>query len=225
MHLDKLNFKKQDFWAKIIVVLAIIIYFVFGLYNLSKFVTTDEHYWINERIIQYWQALHKQDWKMTYINDKPGITLAYISGLGLFWEPHPDLYIEKLEKHISIYNPGETLRLNFIFRLPLLIFNGLFCLFLFWLIKKVTENDWIAAFTASFILLSPILLGISRIVNPDSLLWNLSFASILSFFLYLKSEQKKFALLTTFLLGLLLITKYTSVILFPFFFHILSEQE
>lgn len=218
MPLNKLNLKKEDFWAKFVVFLAIVIYFAFGSYNLSRFITVDEHYWINERIIQYWHSVKKQDWKMTYINDKPGITLAYVSGIGLFWEPHPDLYIKKLEKHISLHNMEDTLRLNLIFRLPLLIFNGLFSLFLFWLVKKVTENDWIATFTASFILLSPILLGISRIVNPDSLLWNFSFASILSFFLYLKNGQKKFALLTAFLLGLLLLTKYTSVILFPFFF-------
>ena len=221
MNWIKLKCQKQGFLPKIVVALAIIIYFAFGLYNLTKFITVDEHYWINERIIQYWQAIKRQDWKMTYINDKPGITLAYISGLGLIGEPHPDLYIKKLEKHISLHNLEDTVRLNLFFRLPLLIFNGFFCLFLFWLIKKVTENEWIAAFTASFILTSPILLGISRIVNPDSLLWNFSFAAIFSFLLYLKNKQKKIAFLSAFLLGLLLATKYTSIILFPFLFMLI----
>jgi len=220
---DKLRvFVKKTFFywdfPKIILVLALCFYFIFGSYRLTKFFTTDEHYWIHERILQYWQGIKRLDWKMTLINDKPGITLAYISGLGLFAEPHPDLFIEKTEKHITQYDVANTERLNLIFRLPILIFNGLFSIFLFWIIKKNVDDAWTALLAAILILLSPVLLGISRIVNPDSLLWAFSTASILSFTAYLRFREKKYAALTLIFLAASILTKYVAVVLFPFLF-------
>ena len=205
-------------FAKIVLVATLVIYFSFGSYRLTKFVTADEHYWIYERIPQYWKALSQRKLKKTLINDKPGITVALVSGAGLFFEKHPELYIDKPEKHISVYDPVVTERLNLIFRWPILLFNGLFSVFFFWIIKKLTDSDWIALWTSGLILLSPVLLGISRIVNPDSLLWVFSSAAVFSFFTYLKGEEKKYVALTSVFLGLSLLSKYSSVFLIPFFF-------
>ena len=207
-----------------LIILVLVTYFSFGLNHITKFNTADEDLWISNpvtgRIHNYWNALSDRDWKETRINDKPGITLAYISGIGLLFEKDPEAPIVRnvTGEEFKIYDPGETEKKNFIFRLPLLIFNGLFALLLFWLVKKLTENSWIALLTFSFILLSPILLGISQIINPDTLLWPFSFASIISFFLFLKTIRWKYSLLAGLFLGLSLLSKYTSIVILPFFF-------
>jgi len=208
-------------FTKIVLIAALALYFAFGSYRLAQFVTADEHYWIYERIPQYWKALSEGKLKKTLINDKPGITLAYVAGPGLFFEKHPELYINKPEKHISVYDPAVTERLNLTFRWPVLIFNGLFSLFFFWIIRKFTDNSWIALWTSVLILLSPVLLGISRIVNPDSVLWVFSAGATFSLLAYLKSEEKKFAVLSSAFLGLSLLSKYSSVFLIPFFFSVI----
>lgn len=98
--------------------------------------------------------------------------------------------------------------------------NGLILLLLFFLITKIT-NPWIALWATTLAALSPILLGISQIVNPDSLLWSFGAAAIFSFLALLKSEgeklEKKFLWLTLFFTGLAILTKYVALILLPFF--------
>jgi len=215
--------KKSDkIYVAVFLVVAFVIYLSFGLYHLTKFQTADERYWMyedpkNGRIYAYWDAIRNGNWENTYINDKPGVSLAYVSGIALFFKNKPaeNLFSEK--SYERIYNPQEIEKTHFLFRLPLLIFNGLFCLLLFWLIKKFTENHWIALWSTIFILLSPILLGISQIVNPDSVLWSFSAGAIFSFFAYLKSKEKKFIFLSALFLGFSLLTKYSTIILIPFF--------
>lgn len=212
--------KNKKMMIRLFLFIVVVFYFLFGFYRLAKFETTDEHYWIQERIPQYWNAVLEGKWKKTLINDKPGVSLAFISGFGLLFENHPELYI-KSEKHISVYNPANTERLNAIFRLPILIFNGIFSLFFFWIIKKITQNQWLALWFSILILLSPVLLGISRIINPDSLLWVFSAATIFSFIAYLRLYEKKFIAYSSLFLGFSLLSKYIASILFPFLFILL----
>jgi len=210
--------------------IPLFIYFFFGLQHLTQFETADEHLWmydpIKGRIHNYWDAIENRNWAATRINDKPGITLAYVSGIGLLFEKNPEERIVERDTYFRVYNPKKTEEINFLFRLPILIFNGLFCLFFFWIIKKLTDSDWLALIFSSLILLNPILIGISQIVNPDSLLWTFSTASFLSFLTYLKKEEKRYAILSSTFLGLSLLSKYSSVMFIPFFvltiaFHVL----
>ncbi|MDO8566269.1 MAG: phospholipid carrier-dependent glycosyltransferase [Candidatus Moranbacteria bacterium] len=191
-------------------------YFFFGLQHLGKFITADEHYWVYERVPQYWDAVANSKWKKTFINDKPGVSLALVSGIGYFLDPDSKtLCVESNAKILTC----QTNRVEAIyrdFRLPLLILNGCLLFLLFFLIVKLT-NPWIALWTTLLSALSPILLGISQIVNPDSLLWSFGMVAIFSFFALLKSEEKKFLWLTVVCTGLALLSKYTALILFPFF--------
>lgn len=227
---------KMDRRGKVIAVLLAVMlaaYFCFGLNHLTRFETADEHYWTysnynngdywkenNGRIWQYWNAVSRGDWKMTRINDKPGVTLAYVSGIGSYLKT-------RLERGIlsgaiaPLAGPEKAQLVNLYFRLPLLIFNGLFSLFLFFLVRKLTKNDWIALLTAGFILLSPILLGISQIINPDALLWLFAFSSLVSFLIFLEDPSWKYALSAGFFFGLALLSKYSSIILLPFLFAVL----
>ena len=114
-----------------ILLAAVTIFFSFGFFHLSKFETTDEHLWKYDRIGKYWNSLKEKNWEGTYINDKPGITVALISGIGLLSEPDPKEN-EKLKnispseaKLFEQYDYTQTEKTNFRFRLPVLIFSTL----------------------------------------------------------------------------------------------------
>lgn len=196
---------------------ALAIYFSFGFYHIGKFLTVDEHHWLYRRVPQYWSGILEQKWKLTYVHEKPGITLALVSGTGLLKYPDPVKYVDGHRPSVTKETASMEAFLT-AFRLPLLIFNGFFSLFFFWALRKITANAWIALWSAMLILLSPVLIGITQIVNADALLWTFSTATLLSFVVYLKTGEKKMAALTALFLGLSMLTKFTAVILMPFLF-------
>jgi len=201
-----------------ILALSVCLFYAFGAYHLGKFKTADEYYWIQERVPQYWDALSSQNLKKTLINDKPGISVALVSGAGLLFEEAPIRYLTKVDDDLKTYAVEKSERVNLAFRLPILIFNGFFLIFFFWIIRRTTENRWIALWSVILMSLSPILIGISQIINPDSLLWAFSTAAIFSYFALLKTGEKKFIFLTSLFAGFSVLSKYTADILFPFFF-------
>lgn len=206
--------------VKFLLCIAVVIFFIFGFYHLPNFISADEHFWLPgsgaERIEDYWKAIADRDWVDTRINDKPGITLAYTSGIAMLFDD-ADGQIIKRDNTYKQFDPARTQKINFLYRLPILLLSGFFSFFFFWIIKKITGNEWLALWSVTGILLSPILLGMSQIVNPDSLFWIFGFASLLSFYAFLQFQKKKFAFLATLFLGLSLASKYTSIIFIPFF--------
>ena len=202
----------------LLLLLSVGLFFSFGFYHLTKFVTADEHYWTYERVPQYWQALGDFNLKKTLINDKPGITVAMFSGIGLLFGENPADHTTKVDEDLRTFNVSQTEKMNLAFRLPILIINSLLLLYLFWIIKKVTDNEWVALWSIVLTALSPILIGISQIINPDALFWSFSTAAIFSYLAVLKHNQKKFIFLTALFLGLAMLSKYTANILLPFFF-------
>ncbi|MCX6761916.1 MAG: glycosyltransferase family 39 protein [Candidatus Moranbacteria bacterium] len=215
-------------------IVSLSLYFSFGFHHIAKFETADEHYWIYDatagRIHDYWDAIAKKDWSRTRINDKPGVMLAYISGIGIFFEDGLQKRVTTPGNYESAFSSAETEKINFAFRAPLLIFNGLFALFLFWAIKRLTENKWLAMTAVILILLNPIIIGVSQIINPDSLLWIFSFSSLVSFLNYLKYRKRSDVILCSLLLGFALLSKYSAVIFIPFFFvvmlvYLLQEKQ
>lgn len=215
--------------APLLLIIPLGIYLFFGLQHLTQFETADEHYWMysntnnnnywvanNGRIQQYWSALAKGDWKKTRINDKPGITLAYVSGVGAWFKTQLEQDIVT-GKQPALTKMDKALHVNWYFRLPLLLFNGFFIFMLFFLVRKLTSSGLVAFITSSFLYTSSIVIGISQIVNPDALLWEFTFAATLSFLIYLEYQQRRYAVFAALFLGLSLLTKYSSVILLPFF--------
>jgi len=211
---------------KILLLASIVCFYAFGLFHISKFETVDEHFWKYDRVPQYWSALKNREWKKTHINDKPGISVALVSGVGLLFENPITHRIrdEKITKNevYTVYDSNRTEKINFSLRFPILLFNGLFIFFFFWIIRKITENDWLALFASVSIALSPILIGISQIINPDSLLWSFSFASILSYLALIKIKKLKFLILSIVFTGFSLLSKYSANILFPIFLSLIT---
>jgi 4-amino-4-deoxy-L-arabinose transferase-like glycosyltransferase len=209
----------------LLLLISLSLYFSFGFYHIAKFETADEHYWLYDpvegRIHDYWNAIGKRDWFSTRINDKPGVMLAHVSGIGILLEDNLHKRAIEPADYQSAFSSAETERINFAFRAPLLIFNGLFSLFLFWLIKRLTENRWLALMAVTLILLNPIIIGVSQIINPDSLLWIFSFSALLSLLTYLKYRKKIDVALCALLFGFALLSKYSAVIFIPFFFFVM----
>lgn len=214
---------------KYLVFAVLATYFFFGFQHLSQFVTADEHYWVYERIPQYWDAIAEGKWKKTFINDKPGVSLALVSGVGYLLHPDSPTLCAENNAKILVCRTDQIGATHRDFRLPILIVNGFILLLLFFLITRIT-NPWIALWTTLLTALSPILLGISQIVNPDSLLWSFGAAAIFSYFALLKSEEKKFLWLTILFTGLAILAKYVALILLPFYltlavFRFLTTEE
>lgn len=197
------------------------LFFLLGLLHITQFETADEHYWISERIPQYWQAIHDGKWKKTLINDKPGVSLALISGPALLFFDDTIYYKDASERNNTPPKqlpPDVSEKIFLAFRLPILIVNTLLLFYFFWALKRIFRNTSIAILSVIFIALSPTLIGISQIVNPDALLWSLGFAATLSFLLFLQENRFLYIALAAFFFALSILSKYTAMVFVPIFF-------
>lgn len=194
--------------------------FYFGFHRLENFSGVDEPYWSYHRVPGFWNAVSNAKWKNTNISDKPGIPLAIISGAGLpFIGENPKTY-DAIRYEPKTPEQIKRIRdIYFDLRLPVFLFTLAMLPVFYFLIKKLLGKN-IARFSLLFIGFSPILLGISLIINSDAMLWILSALSTLSLFVFLKNNERKYLILSGFFLGLSVITKYVANILFVYFFLI-----
>jgi hypothetical protein len=207
----------------ILLFISVFLFLAFGLFHLTKFETADEHLWKYGRIKQYWQSIENRDWEKTYINDKPGITVALFSGFGLLLEPNPEnhkISDPSLTQNglFNLYDTKKTDFINLIFRLPVLIVSALSFFLFFYLAWKASNSLWFSLFIVMFLAMNPVLVGISQIVNPDSFFWIFGGLSVFSFLALLKTQEKKFVVITGLLTGFALLSKYTAITLFLFYF-------
>lgn len=209
---------------KIIVFLAVSAVFAvnifFGFPRLSKYSSVDEPYWTYNRTPDFWRAIAEQRWKNTNINDKPGITVVEISGVGLFSGIKPLAYKSIRQEAKTQRASREIIKMNFFLRLPIYLTGLLFLGFFYFFLKKLFNRP-IAVISLIFIGLSPIILGISLIINPDALLWGFLPLSILSYLAYQEKNQRKYLIFSGIFLGLSLLTKYVANILFVYLFGLI----
>lgn len=212
---DWKNFGRKLIW--ILMLLPLAAYFHFGLEHLTQFETSDEFLWYSEgRIQKYWTALGEGDWRSTNINDKPGVTLAIISGSAIFRETTPPPDVFDGNRKLAQFPLEEIDRAHFNYRFPILLFNGILALYLFWVISKMTKNNWMALFSVTLILMQPILIGISQIINPDALFWSFAIALLFTFLAFLETGSLVLAFLSILFMGFTLASKYVGIIFFPF---------
>lgn len=192
--------------------------FYFGYSRLTNFSGVDEPYWSYGRVPNFWNAIKTAKWKNTNICDKPGITIAAVSGAGLpFLGENPKTF---KSLRYEAKTPEQLQQINDIYyhlRLPVFLFTLLILPLFYFLIKKLLGKN-AARFATIFIGLSPVLLGISLIINSDAMLWILTALSTLSLFVFLKDNERKYLLVSGFFLGLSVITKYVANVLFIYFF-------
>ncbi|MFA5776851.1 MAG: glycosyltransferase family 39 protein [Parcubacteria group bacterium] len=209
-------FKKRGILATLIILSVIALNLGFGSYHLAKFAAVDEPLWTHDRIPKFWTNVLDGEFNKTMVSDKPGITVAIISGAAMNWT-NPTYYKSSswdgnaLEEYLGLEN------LNFNLRFPILFFNCLMLLVFYFFIKKLLGKT-VALISFILIGLSPLLLGISTIVNPDSLLWIFAPLSLIAYLDYLKEHRNKYLYWTGIFLGLAVLTKYVANILYVFFF-------
>lgn len=215
---------KKRITTLLIFIVIIISSLYFGLPRLHNFTGVDEPYWSYGRVPKFWTSVATHKWSGTNVSDKPGATLAIVSGAGL------PLVGENPKNYQSIRyeakTPGQMQRIRDIYydlRLPVFLFT-LLMLPVFYLLLRKLLGTRVARFSLIFIGLSPVLLGISLIINSDAMLWILTALSTLSLFVFLKTNEKKYLLLSGFFLGLSVITKYVANVLFVYFFLILMME-
>lgn len=214
--LEKIMPKKINWLEISLIILIIAVNLAFGLPRLANYFAVDEHLWTYGRTPRFWKSIEKQNWRKTAVNDKPGITAAAISGIGLL-SINPMSYADILQEPKSEKQLAAIEKINFSFRLPIYLFS-LLALPLFYFLLKKLLGKWTALISVAFIYLSPIILGISLFVNPDSLLWIFMPLSVLSFMVFQKEMKSSYAYLGGFFLGLALLTKYTATVLYIFLF-------
>lgn len=220
-------FKKYATPAVIVIVLLVNL--TLGLARLGNYSSVDEPYWTYGRITKFWNGIKAHNWKTTSVNDKPGITVAILSGAGLATiDPMPYKSLRGDVKTDAELRDINTI--NFAFRLPIYLFCVILLPFFYILLRKLFDQTT-ALIGFTLIGLSPIILGISLIINPDSLLWIFLPLSFLSYLVFQRTESRKYLYWSGFLLGLALLTKYVANILYIFFFflpfleYILAEKK
>jgi 4-amino-4-deoxy-L-arabinose transferase-like glycosyltransferase len=212
----KIWFKKQGTFSILIITAVMAVNLFFGLYNIGKFAAVDEALWTFDRVPGFWNALKTANWNGARVSDKPGLTVALATGAGLLFE-NPAQFENMQYDHT---NPQDTEKFNFSFRMPLYLLTVLLLPFFYFFIEKFSGKNT-ALFSIIFIGLSPPLIGMSRIVNPDSLLWIFMPLSVFSYFAYLEKGSKKYLYASGFLLGLSLLTKYIANVLYVYFFLVI----
>ena len=193
----------------------------FGFHRLQNFSGVDEPLWSYDRVPRFWEVVKEGKWKKTALCDKPGVTLDAVSGIGLLGIKGNPKKMADWRYQAKTPEQLQTLEdLYFKLRFPVYLFTLAMLPVFYWLIKRLLGKN-IARFSILFIGLSPVLLGISLMINTDALLWSLLPLTLLSFLVYQKENKRKFLYLSGFLLGLTLLDKYIGNILFPFFFGLI----
>ncbi|QQS61195.1 MAG: phospholipid carrier-dependent glycosyltransferase [Candidatus Moraniibacteriota bacterium] len=195
------------------------IYLFLGISTLGNFQTADEDLWfadpVKGRIHTYWEAMRTKDWERTRINDKPGVSSAIFSGIfGLRNDREPEKKIIKDGNMIDQFDPQYSANAVFYYRLGILLTNGILVFFVAWFLWASTASTLVALFSSIFLFLSPILLGISQIVNPDAMLWSFGIATATGYFAFLVRGKWYYLLLAGIFFGFVLLSKYTGSFLF-----------
>ncbi len=207
--------QSQGLPSLILVATVTALFFLFGLYHLTRFAAVDEALWYEGRIGKYWNNIAEHDWKGTRISDKPGITVALTTWPGLFsFDPKRFDKMRYLPEEIGTTSKIESF--YFSFRFPLLLAITLMLpLFYFLLERLIGRRNALPSYI--FIALSPVLIGMAKIINPDSLLWVFTPLSLISYLVFLRRRSFRYLVFAGILLGLALLTKYVANILFVFF--------
>ena len=207
--------RSQGLPTLLLVTFVTALFFSFGMYRLTEYAAVDEPLWFDGRINKYWKNIGERDWKGTNISDKPGITVALASGPGLWFKSTKDYKTAHVSGEvISLKNDVESFYLAY--RLPLLIVITLLLpLFYFFLERLLGRRS--ALFSYVLVASSPVLIGMSKIINPDALLWLFTPLALISYLTFLKRHSYRYLIFSGIFLGLALLTKYVSNILFVFF--------
>ncbi|MDD5083465.1 MAG: glycosyltransferase family 39 protein [Candidatus Moranbacteria bacterium] len=223
-------FRKQKTATLVLLTLLVAVNLGFGTYRIAQFAAVDEALWtFGKRISKYWNNISEREWSKTTVSDKPGVTVAIISGAGLIFEDPKDFKPVK-STGTTLHPKDDITKMNFALRFPILLFTSLMLPVFYFFLERLFGRRK-ALISTILIGTSPILLGMARIINPDSILWVFAPLSMISYLAFLKRRNLHYLYWTGIFLGLALLTKYVANILFIFFFalifleYLLTDKE
>lgn len=193
---------KFDFKELFAVVGVALLFLIVGSIGMGKYFTTDETAWFYTWIQTYWNSYASGNFEGTNFSNYPGVFHSFlISITNLFLDQPAYMSPDKIETYL------------FWWRFPILLFNSLSLILIYYLLRKFFTK--IQSLTIVFITaFTPVILGMSRIVNSDSLLWSVSFISILSYIVFVREEKFKYLLISGVFMGFALASKLNAVTLF-----------
>ncbi|HHH14093.1 MAG TPA: hypothetical protein ENJ78_00095 [candidate division WWE3 bacterium] len=205
-------FKKIYIW-----VLLGLFFVVYRLPLLGfDIVNTDAPIW-KTRTFQFASALASFKFKDTAVTYHPGVTLMWLSTVGL------KLY--KLLGGLLFSSDLATVKgyvgLHFFQKFSLILFLGFVLVFSLYIIYKL----WGKTFALSFFFLftfEPYVLGLTRVLHTDAIVGFLLFSSLLSLYYYMQFSKLtsyqalKWLFVSSFFAGLAVLTKSNSLFIFPF---------
>ena len=195
-----------------ILLLSSMLFLFFSLSHLGKHIYTDEPVLWYPWISNFGEALQSFDFssiKKPY--NYPGMPVI---GLG-------SILTSGMKP--SLIPAEEFHNYLFLMKSPIVVFN-FFSLFIIYIFVKKIWNKETALLTTVLISLHPLIITFSQHTQGDSTLWNTFIITLLSFFLYLKSNKKRYILITAFFFALTVLSKFFGLILYPLLFIFLYSE-
>jgi hypothetical protein len=194
-----------------ILALTVLTFMGFGIVHLGQFMTVDEPKWFETRVPQFYDSLVEEDWAGTYTNDKPGVITSVLSNT-------VNLFVDR-----NSYSPQDLPDYLFWWRLPLVIIGALSLIPIYNYLKRLFSRNT-AITTVVLLGMSPTIIGMSQVVNPDATLWSTAFLSFITFMLYIRSNKQKYILISGLFFGLGLLSKYFISIFYLLYFAVIYLQ-
>lgn len=204
-------FNKENLFYSSSVIVIVSSFLFFSLLNLGKFIWTDGPVlWYFNWVPEFWEGLKTMEWEhLSKEFSYPGLPTMFLSGM-----------ITQNFVSIEDYGPENFHVYMFWMRFPLVIFNFISILIIYVFSSRLW-NKHIALFILVLSALHPLTIGISQFVLGDSIMWSTLFISVLSYFLYLKTVERKYIYFTGVFFSLTVLSKFAGLILYPIFFLIL----
>ncbi|MAT95810.1 MAG: hypothetical protein CL608_01485 [Anaerolineaceae bacterium] len=173
------------------------------------------HQW-DERSFLFREALLNQDWAATYQQYHPGVTLMWLSALGiqLFTMRYGPITQEMW--FLEVPTPPGLMETGLAYAVaPLAVAISLCIVIVYWLLTKLADRR-LAIVAALLLAWDPFYLTYSRVEHVDGLLASLMFVSGLFVMLYGRTAQRRYLLGSGLFAGLAFLTKTPAIFLVPF---------
>jgi len=197
------------------IILLVILLSLPRLLALDTFITEDEYLWIS-RSRRFLLALTEGNWANTFQTGHPGVTTMWLGSLGLWTYNHFMTSTPLPETLIKLDWCNLSLDLLPFIRLPVAI-TTFICILITAKLTAILYNKQVALLTLVLLALNPFYLAHARVLHHDALVSSFMLVSALSMLVYiLRIPNYPYLLLSGVSAGLALLSKTTSLFLFPF---------
>ncbi len=206
--------KIRNFWREFLLVIISVALYVPKLGY--SYVQPTDPVWV-QRGIQFYEALRHGDFAGTYTKYHPGVILMWITGISykIFYAYQEvrfgyvrDLFLYQVDLYATYSFIAKALIVGVI----MVILS--YC----YIIIRKLINPTFAFWVAFFIITEPFIVGNVRSIHVDALAAFFMFAAVISFWAFLLDKSyRTYLVLTGVFTGLALLTKISSLVLFPFF--------